>query len=480
MSGPQSTSPAPGSPAVPSGSEVSTFRRASAIVALAAAGILVVALVLYLIASFGFLLLGLVGLAIAGGGGWLAVTEQMPRRAIGVVLLVVGVVLMVFAVLKVATAGEHSVLRMFVIIVLAAVAVIATRLALVNELHAADLLDDDAPRPKHPVLICNPWSGGGKVDKFRLKERAEALGVEVVMLDKGLDLEQLARDAIARGADCIGMAGGDGSQALVASIAIEAGIPFVCISAGTRNHFAQDLGFDKEDPAAGLVAFVDGVPRQIDYGRVNGRLFVNNVSLGVYARVVQEDSYRGAKVETAKTLLPEMLGSQAEPFDLEFTTPDGSTVDGAFLIMVSNNPYVSGLSLDAFQRRTMDSGKLGVLAVNTSTGAEAAALVTRASLGLAGRDPNLHEFECERFEVRSHSGEAYAGIDGEALTLPTPLDFQIFPGGLHMLVPPDVLVAAEHRRHRSFVARDLLDVAAGKQPKRFRAAAGALTTSRSQ
>ena len=63
MSGPQSTSPAPGSPDVPSGSEVSTFRRASAIVALAAAGILVVALVLYLIASLGFLLLGLVGLA---------------------------------------------------------------------------------------------------------------------------------------------------------------------------------------------------------------------------------------------------------------------------------------------------------------------------------------------------------------------------------------------------------------------------------
>ena len=104
-----------------------------------------------------------------------------------------------------------------------------------------------------------------------------------------------------------------------------------------------------------------------------------------------------------------MLGSQAEPFDLEFTTPDGSTVDGAFLIMVSNNPYVSGLSLDAFQRRTMDSGKLGVLAVNTSTGAEVRGARDPSQPGLAGRDPNLHEFECERFEVRSHSGEATPG-----------------------------------------------------------------------
>ena len=128
------------------------------------------------------------------------------------------------------------------------------------------------------MLICNPWSGGGKVAKFDLKAKAEALGVEVIMLDKGLDLEQLARDAIAGGADCIGMAGGDGSQALVASIAIEADIPFVCISAGTRNHFAQDLGFDKEDPAAGLAAFTSGVPRAIDYGTVGGRLFVNNAS----------------------------------------------------------------------------------------------------------------------------------------------------------------------------------------------------------
>ena len=70
------------------------------------------------------------------------------------------------------------------------------------------------------------------------------------MLDHGLDLEQLARDAIARGADCLGMAGGDGSQALVASIAVECGVPFVCVTAGTRNHFAQDLGLDREDPRA--------------------------------------------------------------------------------------------------------------------------------------------------------------------------------------------------------------------------------------
>ena len=129
------------------------------------------------------------------------------------------------------------------------------------------------------------------------------------MLDHGLDLEQLARDAIARGADCLGMAGGDGSQALVASIAVECGVPFVCVSAGTRNHFAQDLGIDRDDPRKSVYAFRDAVERRIDYATVNERFFVNNVSLGVYATIVQQDSYRDAKVETTKAMLPELLGA---------------------------------------------------------------------------------------------------------------------------------------------------------------------------
>ena len=120
-------------------------------------------------------------------------------------------------------------------------------------------------RPQRPVLLCNPWSGGGKVEKFGLERIAADLGVEAVMLDRGLDLAQLARETVARGADCLGMAGGDGSQALVASIAHEHDIPFVCISAGTRNHFAHDLGFDKEDPRKGMEAFRDGV--ELRHGR---------------------------------------------------------------------------------------------------------------------------------------------------------------------------------------------------------------------
>ncbi len=316
-----------------------------------------------------------------------------------------------------------------------------------TDLHRVDgLRGVRRVRAKRPVLLCNPWSGGGKVERFGLRRMAHELGVETVFLDRGLDLAVVARDAIARGADCLGMAGGDGSQALVASMAHEHDIPFVCIPAGTRNHFAQDLGFDKEDPRKGMIAFRDGVERFIDFGTVGDRLFVNNVSLGVYGRVVQEESYRDAKLETTMRMLPELLSREAEPFDLQFTTPDGAEIESSFVVQVSNNPYVWTPSPEFAQRSAMDSGKLGVFAVNAGNGREAAEIVERVLTGEQRHDQYFHEFAAERFEVRSRGGRAFAGIDGEAVVLETPLEFRSHPRGLRMLVPEDVIAASERRR----------------------------------
>lgn len=446
-----------------------TRQRVLAVIALVAAGLLAVLLVVFLASNLLWLLIGIAGLALVGGGGWWLITEQMPRRAMGIVGLVAGVALVVVALLKAVSESESPLLRIEVVLLLMLITVGTARGALVRDLHASDLLSAAKQfTPRQPVLICNPWSGGGKVAKFDLAAKASALGVEVIMLDKGLDLEELARDAVARGADCLGMAGGDGSQALVASIAIEHDLPFVLISAGTRNHFAQDLGYDKEDPAAGLIAFTEGVERRIDYATVGDRLFVNNVSLGVYATIVQQDEYRDAKVETSKQLLPEMLGRTAEPFDLQFTTDDGTQVDGAFLILVSNNPYVLKPALDASTRRVLDSGQLGVFAINTATGAEAAALLARTTFGLGRNDPHAIEFITPTFEVHSRSGSAFAGVDGEALELPTPLVFRSHPRGLRLLVPPGNLEVAEKRRARGFNPSDLWAVARGKLPHRLR------------
>ncbi len=135
------------------------------------------------------------------------------------------------------------------------------------------------------------------------------------------------------------MAGGDGSQALVASVAMAADVALVCIPAGTRNHFALDLGLDRDDVVGALDAYADAVERRIDLATVGDRVFVNNVSLGVYAKVVQSEEYRDAKRQTTAKLLPELLGPDADPFDLRHAAPTAPSSPGAQIIMVSNNPY---------------------------------------------------------------------------------------------------------------------------------------------
>lgn len=452
-----STSPPPVPP-------VSGRRRAAAVTALVGSVALVIAVVLLLVSHLGSVAVALAGLAAAAGGGWWVVTERMPRRALGAVGVAAGLALIIVAIVVAFDAADRVVLRVAVVVVLLALTLVAARAAMVHELHQLDVRVRPGGPPRNPVLLCNPWSGGGKVERFGLVDLAAQLGVETVMLDRGLDLEELARDAVARGADCLGMAGGDGSQALVASIAVEHDLPFVCVSAGTRNHFALDLGLDRDDPRQSLYAFRDAIERRVDYATVNDRFFVNNVSLGVYAKIVQEDEYRDAKVDTTKALLPEMLGRQAEPFDLQFSTPDGRDVDGAILIMVSNNPYVIGASPDNAQRRRLDRGELGVFAVTTATGAEAARLLAATAIGGRTRSAFWHEFTAADFEVRSRSGTAFAGIDGEALELPTPLRFRTHPRGLRLLVPSGNVEAAERRRARDVSVVDLVTIARGHEP----------------
>jgi len=287
---------------------------------------------------------------------------------------------------------------------------------------------------QHPVLIMNPWSGGGKADA-EFASAAQALGIETVTLTRGDDLEQLARDAIARGADVIGMAGGDGSQALVAGIASERDVPFVCIPAGTRNHFALDLGVDRDDVVGALDAFIDGYERRVDLARVNGRVFVNNVSFGVYAAIVQSDEYRDAKLNTAAKMLPELLGSDYDPFDFELDGPDALADCDPDLILVSNNVYklegIGGLGT----RARLDEGVLGVIVVEVHNGAELAQLVSLSTAGRGSAYSGWHEWTTPSLEVRSGK-PVDTGIDGEAVTLESPVRMEVQPGALRVRIAP--------------------------------------------
>jgi len=284
------------------------------------------------------------------------------------------------------------------------------------------------------ALIINLKSGGGKAERFDLAGEARRRGIEPIVLQPGDDLLELAESAIARGAEVIGMAGGDGSQALVATVAARREVAHVCIPAGTRNHFALDLGLDRDDVVGALDAFTDGVERRIDLARVNDRVFVNNASLGVYAKVVQSEAYRDAKRETWTNMLPELLGPDAEAIDLEFTAPDGTSCNDAPLVLVSNNPYELTHLSGAGTRERIDTGMLGIVAARVRSSADVSKLVALELVGQVGRFRGLLSWSAQEFEVRS-SGPVEVGLDGEALVLDPPLRFASLPGALRVRLP---------------------------------------------
>src|SRR5204863_428706 len=206
---------------------------------------------------------------------------------------------------------------------LVVIAVLAAAVGMARVAFSVHVTLPPAAAPQRPVLFFNPKSGGGKAEKFKLAEEAHSRGIEPIELRRGDDLEALVRDAVASGADAVAVAGGDGTQAIVAAIAAERGLPYACIPAGTRNHFALDLGVDRDDVVGALDAFVDGGRRRVDLAEVNGRVFVNNVSLGVYAEAVQRPGYRESKIRTLLDTVPDALGPDRRPWGLRVTGPDG-------------------------------------------------------------------------------------------------------------------------------------------------------------
>jgi diacylglycerol kinase family enzyme len=356
---------------------------------------------------------GLIALAcvtIAAAAAWFGIIRRGPARiaglAIGAAGLGAAIALLV---------GERLLEELLVAAALALACVLGrAAFAIHTELPAA-------PAPQRPVLFFNPKSGGGKAEKFALAAEARSRGIEPIELGPPWDLERLVRDAVAGGADALAMAGGDGSQAIVAAIAAELSLPYACIPAGTRNHFALDLGVDRDDVVGALDAFVDGGERRVDLAEVNGRVFVNNVSLGLYADAVQHEGYREAKLRTILDTVPEQLGPQATGLDLRWTSPSGHQHHSGAAILVSNNRYRLGRAVGAGTRPRIDDGLLGITVAAAPTS--------------GGHRPQRpwRQWSASRFKVDADQLVS-AGIDGEAVRLQPPLRFRIRAGVLRVRI----------------------------------------------
>jgi diacylglycerol kinase family enzyme len=284
------------------------------------------------------------------------------------------------------------------------------KLAVMSGWEAAD-------PPQRPVLFLNPRSGGGKAVRAALAEQARGRGVDVTVLRPGDDLAALAHDAVEDGADALGIAGGDGSLAVVAAAAVVHGLPFVCVPAGTRNHFALDLGVDRRDLVGSLDAFTDGVERRVDVAEVNGRLFLNNVSLGVYGDAVRQPAYRDAKARTLLETAAEVLGPSAAATDLELVDDLGRSHRDPAVVLVSNNAYALGPPATPGTRPTLDSGQIGIIVVDKP----------RAG-GAPGRAWTATRLEANAAEP------IHAGVDGEAVDVTPPLRFVVRPSALRVRI----------------------------------------------
>ncbi len=382
-----------------------------AIVLVAAAAVLAIVLA---ITSFPRGLAALACVALAAVSAWFAIRRRGPARLLGLIaaaVLVAGTIVLVIV--------EGTPILSALVVVGFVASLDAARRAL-----AVHVRLPPAPAPEHPVLFYNPLSGGGKAERFNLAQEARQRGIEPIELRQGDDLEQLVRAAVADGAGALAMAGGDGSQAIVAKVAAELDLPYACIPAGTRNHFALDLGVDRNDVVGALDAFADGGERRVDLAEVNGRVFVNNVSLGLYAEAVQHAGYRDAKIRTLLDTVPDVLGPEATPPHLHWDSPGGAASGAALL--VSNNVYRLGRALGSGTRPRLDQGVLGIAIIGPTkrTGDRVHTSVF-----------SIDQWADATFEVQS-DGPVAAGIDGEATILDPPLRFRIRPGALRVRIAP--------------------------------------------
>ena len=407
--------------------------------ALATLGLIITSLVELAFTSFFTLLLLVVALGLSLFGAWLIFTGTNKRLAIGWTLLAVSLVALVGLFYELTTdLSDPLFLRIVILFLLYSFLVGVLR----REYWRQKRLTAQAKSTKtlpSAVLIINPKSGNGRAIKARIPQKAKKLGITTIITKKGDSIEGLARQAVSNGAKILGVSGGDGTLGAVAKVAIEEDLPLVVLPGGTRCHFARDVGFDPKEIADALASF-HGIERRVDVGSINGRIFLNNASFGLYADVVDKPDYRNHKIRTTREVLRSLLNGDTPYYPLSFTDDKEKKHRHAAQILVGVNAYETVNIFELGRRHAMDRGVLQITAVTKLTDELIGQMMETIVLGQSFEDSNtghVEQWEATKFSVNSKSKKLVVGVDGEREEYVTPVKLEILPGALRLMVPPE-------------------------------------------
>lgn len=315
-----------------------------------------------------------------------------------------------------------------------------------------------------PVLIMNPKSGDGRALKAGIDRKAQAMGIEVIITKKGDNIESLARAAARDGADVLGISGGDGTLGAVAKVAIEANLPLVVLPGGTRCHFARDIGMDPKRITDALESYY-GVERRVDVGEINGRVFLNNASFGLYADIVNNPDYRDNKLATIRTTLIELLNGEKQAYELQFTDDQRIKHKHAIQILVGINPYETLRLLELGHRQQLDTGQLQVTAIPQLDDRMVRRLMntlTFQKFFSRSMPDNFIQWSSKYFSVDSTQKTLVVGVDGEREKYAAPVKIKMRPEALRLYVPAEGVRSRQRSPFNLALILDLWRVAIGK------------------
>jgi diacylglycerol kinase family enzyme len=434
-------------------------RRTLQLLALLELALLAGAVVTGLILAFrnaGLLLLYAVFLVLLAVGGWVMFSGTGGRRRLGIFLAVGGILGLMASTLALA---RESV---WLILLLAGLTIAYTALASViaSRYWAGQRAGVAGPNRFHrPWLVVNPKSGDGRAIKADIPDKARAMGIQVHVTEAGDDIVALSEQAVADGADVLGVSGGDGTLAAVATVAMKHNLPLVVLAGGTKCHFAKDIGLSPDEIALGLDGFT-GVDRRVDVAEINGRTFLNNASFGVYAMSVIREDYRGNKAGVTRQVARDLVTSDQPYFPLHYIDDDGTRRDHAAVIQVGVNPVETFNLAEVGSRKRMDKGVLHVIVVPELDNQMAAQLGAR--LVPFGGQGGLREWTTTSFEVSDPTGKVPAGVDGETIEFDSPVQIRIKPQALRLSVPAAGRTARRIKPFSRDAVRALGNILAGR------------------